>query len=226
MGAQCQCEAPAALVEFRPRLSGDTAFCFDWDGMCRRCRLPVDPDRLGGHGAGVVHVDRPAPVTWLAGRYRCSACGCFWRLWPGEGGWSLYDADRRACVRCDNSPEFLSLLEMAPDCDDFASAFDAFAVRVFNTACEKGWWDGADRNDGELIALMHSELSEALEGLRAGNPPDEKLTAFLSTEVEYADVVIRIMDHAVKRGWRVGAAIVAKAEYNKSRPVKHGGKRF
>jgi hypothetical protein len=34
-------------------------------------------------------------------------------------------------------------------------------------AIEKGWWEG-ERNEGELIALMHSELSEGLEAIRKG----------------------------------------------------------
>jgi hypothetical protein len=41
-----------------------------------------------------------------------------------------------------------------------------------------------------------------------------------------ADVIIRIMDAAQARGWRVAEALVAKAEMNKSRPKMHGGKKF
>ena len=38
-------------------------------------------------------------------------------------------------------------------------------------AMEKGWWD-EDRGVGEAIALMHSELSEALEEARKGHSPE------------------------------------------------------
>jgi hypothetical protein len=107
----------------------------------------------------------------------------------------------------------------------FIASFEAFAVRVHNTAIEKGWWE-EERNDGELIALMHSELSEALEGLRHGNPPSEKVPTFTAAEEEMADVVIRLMDMGRRRGWRIGEAIVAKAAYNATRPHKHGGKKF
>jgi len=31
------------------------------------------------------------------------------------------------------------------------------------TAKSKGWWDDPDRNIGEILALIHSEVSEALE---------------------------------------------------------------
>ena len=74
------------------------------------------------------------------------------------------------------------------------------------------------------IALMHSELSEALEAVRLGNPQDEHCPEFASLDIELADAVIRIMDFAEARKIDLARAIAAKHAYNVTRPYRHGAK--
>jgi NTP pyrophosphatase (non-canonical NTP hydrolase) len=105
----------------------------------------------------------------------------------------------------------------------FVTYGEIIAGRVHDMAKEKGWWKG-DRHEAELIALHHSELSEALEALRHGNPPSEKIPQFSGVEEEFADVVIRIMDHCKAKGYRLFDAINAKIEFNAGRAHRHGGK--
>ncbi len=105
--------------------------------------------------------------------------------------------------------------------DEFARHFHDMQNHVHQTAADKGFWDES-RSHGEAIALIHSEISEALEALRHGNPFDEKCPAFYNVEVELADTIIRIMDLAAANHWDVAGAIVAKAAFNQTRPHKHG----
>lgn len=108
---------------------------------------------------------------------------------------------------------------------EFRKGFNFIANRVYANAKEKGFWDDS-RNEGEMIALMHSELSEALEALRHGNGSSDHIPAFSGVEEEFADVVIRIMDYACSKGYDVAEAVIAKMAFNEGREHMHGGKKF
>ena len=85
-------------------------------------------------------------------------------------------------------------------------------------AREKGWWR-EQRNDAELIALMHSELSEALEALRNHDKKE-------AIAEELADCCIRIFDYCGARNIDLEKAIKEKIKKNRLRPYRHGNKKF
>ncbi len=110
-------------------------------------------------------------------------------------------------------------------------------TEIHRLAKEKGWYDGVDTNNlyklspdfiPSKLALIHSELSEALEAYRENGIPnvcgqEEIVMGEGSFAEELADAVIRIFDLAGLLGIQIGNCILDKHRYNKSRPHRHGG---
>ncbi len=108
-------------------------------------------------------------------------------------------------------------------------------IRQFNPDCENCHGYGylqKERNFGELIALCHSELSEALEGHRK-DLQDDKLPHRKMVDVELADCLIRIFDIAGGYGFDLDGAFEEKMKYNAVREdhkiknrLADGGKKY
>lgn len=122
-----------------------------------------------------------------------------------------------------------------------SKSINELVKEAHGNAVNKGWWV-EDRSFGEIIALIHSEVSEALEDFRNGYSPREVWyetktgVAYCNPEErnsdwkpcgipsELADIVIRVFDACGRYGIDLEQAINEKMTYNATRPQRHGGK--
>jgi NTP pyrophosphatase (non-canonical NTP hydrolase) len=123
-------------------------------------------------------------------------------------------------------------------------SLDGYEAEKINSLCQvvheanKKWWhdintgERLNRNVGEMLCLVHSEISEALEGHRK-NLQDTHIPTRPMIEVELADAIIRIFDIAAGLGLDLGGAFLEKMAYNRTRKdhsieerKKENGKKF
>ena len=122
-------------------------------------------------------------------------------------------------------------------------------LKAYKNACQKGWHD-RPRSLLEELALVHSEVSEAVEEARVSEflvdsyiiDEDTGARRYIAPEgwsrdkyghlkpeglpAELADTCIRIFDICGKMGIDLEHAIKIKMEYNETRPRRHGGKLY
>jgi NTP pyrophosphatase (non-canonical NTP hydrolase) len=115
--------------------------------------------------------------------------------------------------------------------------------KIHETNVKNGFYED-QKNIGEMLCLIHSEVSEALECDRKGkyaeansisewleaNHPDDSFKGGFESHIkdtfedELADIMIRVMDLAAYKAIDLESHIKSKMRYNSLRPYKHGKK--
>lgn len=115
---------------------------------------------------------------------------------------------------------------------------NSIANKIYRLAWKKGWHSGNETEDHFVERAcnnLHDEVSELHESWRNNrlrlpcDKADKMIEAGIKPlsclEEELADIVIRVFDDARKLNVDIESAILRKHAYNKTRSIRHGGKR-
>ena len=102
------------------------------------------------------------------------------------------------------------------------------AAKIHNNAKKHGWWD-EERSLPEVMMLVVTEVAEVVEEARNGHESREIYYVDTKPEgipIEIADAMIRLLDYCAHANIDIDDAMKTKMNYNKSRPYRHGGKKY
>lgn len=145
----------------------------------------------------------------------------------------LHCCDCPLLATCDTMPESqkafadIKEVESPADIGDIGDEISNLVTLVHENSKAHGWWDGEIRRPLEIHALITSEIAEATEAVRNGEPDSWRRESDGKPEgelIELVDALLRIFDYAGYRKWDLKAAIMEKHAYNVGRPYKHGKK--